>query len=240
MDLVYICRNGDNEELRYSIRSAVTNLKHDNLWVVGGKPDWYCGNYIEVPQLLTKFENAKANMVAISDSKEISDDFILMNDDFFIVSPVKRIDAYYGGLLKARIRQLQRRHRTSPYILMLQRTFRTLKRMGISNPLDYALHIPFKMNKKKLMEILKLDISWRIAYGNIYNIGGSLVKVKDGKSTDVKLYLKDGKPEGIEDNSLTKKFLSSQDNTFEFLLPMLQEMFPAPSQYELEGPTMGL
>ena len=46
MDIVYNCRPGkQNEELRYSIRSVMENLPHDNLWVVGGKPEWYTGNY---------------------------------------------------------------------------------------------------------------------------------------------------------------------------------------------------
>ena len=62
MDLVYICGPGDNEELRYSIRSAVKNLKFDNLWVVGGKPKWYVGNYLEVIQNKSKYTNARNNL----------------------------------------------------------------------------------------------------------------------------------------------------------------------------------
>ena len=57
MDLVYICKPGDNEELRYSIRSAVKNLKFDNLYLVGGKPDWYDGKFIAVEPIPNKFKN---------------------------------------------------------------------------------------------------------------------------------------------------------------------------------------
>lgn len=233
MDIVYICRNGDNEELRYSIRSAVKNLKHDNLWVVGGKPDWYTGKYIHVPQDGQKFDNARANMKEIVASPEISDNFILMNDDFFIMSRVEKINVYHGGLLVSRIRSLQARYRSSSYITLLQRTYRFLRRKGMSHPLDYSLHIPFVMNKKRLEPVLDLDLSWRNAYGNLYSIGGKEVEVTDGFSKDVKVYVKDGKMEGLSKNSLTNKFLSTQDSSFEFMRPILEEKFPDPSPYEV-------
>jgi hypothetical protein len=238
MDIVYICRNGDNEELRYSIRSAVKNLKHDNLWVVGGKPDWYTGNHISVPQRGQKFDNARANMREIVASPEISDNFILMNDDFFIMSRVEKITVYHGGLLSARIRNLQIKYRFSVYISLLQKTYKFLREKGIEKPLDYSLHIPFVMNKKKLGPVLDLNLSWRNAYGNMYSIGGKEVEVTDGFSKDVKVYVRQGKPEGLSKNSLTDKFLSTQDNSFELMRPMLEEMFPDPSPYEVGS--MGL
>ena len=96
MDIVYICRDGDNEELRYSIRSAVKNLPHDNLWVVGGKPDWYSGPYIEVPQDKAYYRNARTNIRTIIKSNKISNTFILMNDDFFIMNKVDSLPYMYS------------------------------------------------------------------------------------------------------------------------------------------------
>ena len=90
MDLVYICRSGDNEELRYSIRSMVANVPHDNLWVVGGKPSWYIGKHIPVKQSDDKYDNARNNLKAIVESSEISDRFILVNDDFYVTKPIKK------------------------------------------------------------------------------------------------------------------------------------------------------
>jgi hypothetical protein len=72
MDFVYICKDGINEELRYSIRSVVESFPDSNIWVVGGKPDWYVGNYIKVDQKLTKYKNALYNLKAITESEEIS------------------------------------------------------------------------------------------------------------------------------------------------------------------------
>ena len=55
MHFVYICKDGENEELRYSIRSVLKNTKDAVIWVVGGKPNWYIGNYIKVIQDQNKY-----------------------------------------------------------------------------------------------------------------------------------------------------------------------------------------
>lgn len=232
MDLVYVCRDGDNEELRYSIRSAVANLKHDNIWVVGGKPEWYTGNYIEVKQKSSKYENVRASLYAIVESSEISDDFILMNDDFFILSKIDRLNAYYGGSLRDRIKELQSRYGSSSYTILLKSTLKYLMKNGIPNPKNYALHIPFKLNKKKLKPILKLDVSWRTAYGNLYKIAGIDVSSDSNVSGDVKVFFRKGRESDYSKNKLSKRFLSSQDDSFEIVLPKLQKMFPIASAHE--------
>ena len=236
LDLVYICRDGENEELRYSIRSAIKNLKHDNIWVVGGKPDWYTGSYIKITQNRSKYENARENIRAAIECNDISDDFILMNDDFFIMSRVDRLRPYYGGFVRDRIKNLLSKYSSSSYTALLNKSLRYLKQRGIINPLNYAIHVPFVVNKKKLLDILDLGLSWRIIYGNLYNVGGTEVLSKDGESKDVKVYLRNGVIEGAKENSLSKKFLSSQDDSFETLLPMLNLKFPNPSIYEKTYP----
>jgi hypothetical protein len=105
MDLVYICRDGDNEELRYSIRSAVANLPHDNIWIVGGKPDWYTGNFIRTKQNGLKFDNARNNLNTACRKYEISSDFVLMNDDFYFMDKIDKIEMFHGGRLIDKIRR---------------------------------------------------------------------------------------------------------------------------------------
>jgi hypothetical protein len=81
MDFVYICKPGDNEELRYSIRSVLYSFPDARIYVVGGKPKWYSGNYIFVDQKHHKYANAINNLQAICDSNDILEEFLLMNDD---------------------------------------------------------------------------------------------------------------------------------------------------------------
>lgn len=218
MDLVYICRDGDNEELRYSIRSAVANLPHDNIWVVGGKPDWYTGNFIRTKQNGLKFDNARNNLNTACRRYEISSDFILMNDDFFIMKPVESIQPYHRGLLQDHIDLVK----TSPaYREMLIDTLDVVKKIHDGPVYSYEVHAPMVMNKKKLFNILRLPALWRSAYGNIHNVGGT-------QHDDVKVF----SGTGLSDMKSDLPFLSSNDETFNELSSLLQEMFPNPSKYE--------
>ena len=174
MNLVYVCRSGENEELRYSIRSAVENISHDNIWVVGNKPDWYSGDFVDVPDQKTKFDNIINCTYAITDIGAISDDFILMNDDFFFLKPVGKMPILHGGLLRDKIDKYislgARRYAT-----LLSRTYNNLVRQGIKDPLDYDIHVPMPMNKVKLRQSIKKAYFPRSGYGNIHNVGGEQI-----------------------------------------------------------------
>jgi len=86
MNFVYICRGGENEELRYSLRSVVNSFPDSAVWVVGGIPKWYSGNKISIEQNAGKWANAVNNLNAITESPDIPEEFVLMNDDFFITN----------------------------------------------------------------------------------------------------------------------------------------------------------
>jgi hypothetical protein len=229
MDAVYICRGGENEELRYSIRSIEENMPHDKVWVVGSKPDWYSGNHISIDQDGRKYENARKNLRAIVNSKEISDDFILMNDDFFVINKIDTVPYWYSGSLKSRIQELSDGFGpNTTYIRMLILTNRTVRRSGVENPLDYELHIPMIMNKDKLRPIIEKPSLWRSTYGNLYNVGGT-------QHEDIKVYSeadiekRNGSPIDIE----SEYFLSSSDRSFNLLYnKILKDRFNTPSQYE--------
>ena len=176
MDYVYICKDGDNEDLRYSIRSVVKNMPSGNVWVVGGKPDWYVGNYLEVAQDKPKYKNAKENLMAICNSKDISDTFILMNDDFFIMKPVSQILPYNGGDLSNKIDNYVKAFGNNTYALMLRKTIKDLLNAGIKRPLSYELHIPMVMDKLGLGEAIRLkNVLWRSYYGNVYGSPGDTI-----------------------------------------------------------------
>jgi hypothetical protein len=228
MDLVYICRVGENEELRYSIRSAVKNLPHDKIWVVGGKPDWYTGNFINVPNnTLNKFENILECMRIITNIEEISDDFILMNDDFFFIKAIDKMPVYHGGFLKDKIDRYVEL-RAGKYASLLVKTYKDLIRQGIKNPLDYDIHVPMPMNKQKLKESLTKAYFPRSGYGNIHNIGGTLIK-------DVKAYFVRSP---LYSNTYDYKqndisFVSTEDSSFDYVYKaILKEMFLSSSPYE--------
>jgi hypothetical protein len=228
MDLVYICRSGDNEELRYSIRSAVKNLKFDNLWVVGGKPDWYSGNYLEVIQNKSKYTNARNNLRAICASSEISNFFILMNDDFYILNKVENVPYMHGGLLSKKISTYKELTGNTRYVLMLKKTFANLSRRFENNVLDYELHVPIIMEKEKLLKVIDIPDLWRSRYGNMFNVGGIEIE-------DVKVYASGGLTKKSNSQDMFKHdYLSSNDDSFEIIKSkVLDVYFTNKTMYEL-------
>jgi len=228
MHFVYICRNGKNEELRYSIRSVVKNVPDAEISVVGGCPEWFKGHYIPVPQDKSRYQNAAYNIMTAIESPEIPEDFVFMNDDFFILKPLDTIPIYNGGILYNRVMTYLDLTNRSTYATKLHYTHNKLLKFGINNPLDYDLHVPFNVNKEKLGKIFNIkntNMLWRSYYGNYYKIGGEQIK-------DVKVYntgnLKRISYQYTEDSV----FLSTEENSFPLLEPILSSKFKSKSRFE--------
>jgi hypothetical protein len=228
MDLVYICRSGENEELRYSIRSAFKNLKFNNLWVVGGKPSWYKGLHLQVPQVSRKYVNMQRNVMKLSKSAEISDSFILMNDDFYIISPVDKVENMNGGRLIDKANMYDSLSPNSSYTKRLFDTYERLRDKGFEDPIDFELHVPIVINKVNLRHAVKYDLLWRSMYGNIFEIPS--IKLEE----DVKVYVNSPlDPKSYDVKNLKYPYLSSDDNSFQHVYEsVLKNMFPDKSPVE--------
>jgi len=210
MNFVYICRDGENEELRYSIRSIISNCKVDSLWVVGGRPDWYIGNYIEVTQKYSKYKNAFNNFKTICNSSEIPDDFVLMNDDFFIINPIDKITSYYNGTLEEKIDAYETALGRNSYVNRLKITQDKLIQMGFDNPLNYEIHVPMAMSKKSFNDVLGINhnLLYRSIYGNIFSSNSIEMK-------DVKVYSSDNfGPLSFDYQNIQSSFLSTESGSF--------------------------
>ena len=229
MDFVYICRSGENEELRYSIRSVLHSFPDAKIWLVGGKPDWYKGNYVSVEQNHNKYTNAINNLTTLCKTEQISNNFILMNDDFFIIKKIDKIDYSHGGLLSGKIDKYVKITGSSLYIKKLIQTNTRLNERGINKPLDYELHTPMPMERDKLLTIIKKYPSclWRSMYGNIFEVGGSQMQ-------DVKVYT--NRRHLARSNEITEQsiFLSTEDQAFAGIQnKILNNLFLEPSRHEL-------
>jgi hypothetical protein len=227
MDYVYICRTGDNEELRYSLRSIEENAPEGRVWVVGGKPDWYVGDFIEVPDIHTKFNNINNCIEAAINHPELSEDFVMMNDDFFVLSKVNSFPTFYGGKLRDRKDEYSLIALHSPYTRLLIRTYNQLFDAGIYDPLDYDIHMPMVFNKEKLKSLMPIPYLVRSIYGNMFSIGGTEVK-------DTKVYGTPGYEHRSHDvNDQSFPFVSTEDSSFEKLYEaVLKDKFNFKGIYE--------
>ena len=228
MDFVYICRDGENEELRYSIRSVLLSFPEAKVWVVGGKPKWYSGNHVFLEQDNNKYVNAVNNLKAVCNTPDISDNFILMNDDFFIIKKIETIEQFYNGLLSEKIDKFTKITGSSMYIRKLITTNNKLNKLGFTKPLDYELHVPMPMHKAGLLYILNEypECLWRSMYGNLFNVGGSQME-------DVKVYK--NKRHAARSAQITKNsiYLSTEDTGLTIMVDnIFKELLTNPSPYE--------
>lgn len=228
LDVVYFVKEAyENEELRYSLRSVDQNMPHRNVWIYGMPP---CGIRVDHVARFNqvgknKWARVRSMFEKLALNSSLSDDFILMNDDFFVMKPINELKNYYGGSLQERINVIEK-HFNGPtsYTVRLRRTEEHLKKLKLTTK-NYELHIPMIVNKKKFLEQLNLytgvNGASRSFYGNTYKIGGTKVK-------DVKVYDLDNK----FDHNTT--FLSTSDMSFYFgeVGKFIREKFPNKSRFE--------
>jgi len=225
---VYICKAGENEELRYSIRSVIKHFPSAKIWVVGEPPHWYDGDYIKVKQNESKYANAFKNLYAILASDKIPKEFVLMNDDFFIIKEFDPKQYWYEESIEEKHGKYFDAYERSSYTRRLSETKHRLHKMGYTNAKSYELHVPFYVEKWKLARAIKNEsLLWRSMYGNMFEVGGEYME-------DVKVYAT--VKMNFKNHNYKKSksaFLSSDDVAFETVLKdYLAKKFPKATKYE--------
>ena len=210
LDIVYCLKEGStSEELKYSLRS-LKNIPHRDVWIIGGCPDWVNEEVVHcVPMEQTgtnKWAKSNSSVRRACEIEEISDNFILFNDDFFVLKPVEKLPPYYHKTLAYRVREIMARQNVwanSGYTRRLSEESRFLKFMGKST-YNYAVHIPMVFNKEKMLFLFEKypdRVISRAVYGNYFEVGGEDVE-------DVKIYDTTSLPED------DWTFLSTSDLSF--------------------------
>jgi hypothetical protein len=245
-DLVYIVRSGDeNEELRTSLRSIEKYApKHDGIVIVGYKPTWLNDKITYIPTNQTSrlegWLNAKLNLLVACKSPKISDNFILMNDDFIATRP---ITDWNESLLKVKntipeqITEYNNIQLNSRYTRAFAQTLSLLRQLkGDLDFYNYELHIPMIINKRKFLDLLKdtrianamsnVVTLYRSIYGNMYSVEFNEIM------EDVKFYDNDPK-------EIATEWISTFDNwigdptTYPVLNKFIDDNFPEKSSFEV-------
>lgn len=199
----------DNEELRYSLRS-LKNIPHDRVFFAGYLPKW-AQNVIHIPtvQDRSKYRNSTNNLITACMDARVSDDFLLFNDDFFIMKPIDSMPVYNRGT-NAEVTAEYKAKGSGGYINGMLQTEELLHKLGITEVINYELHVPMHINKQRFLDVIQIkdDISpdirvlhKRTLYGNFWKVGGETIK-------DVKIY--DLQQQWDEDAT----FLSTLDGPF--------------------------
>lgn len=222
-DIVYFVKEDKkNEELRYSLRS-LTNFPYNKVYFYGGcpdgiKPDFH---YKVIQNEDTKWKNVNLMLKMACNNPNITDNFWLFNDDFFIMRKVNKPKNYRNGDLYKRIVQLEDKYKSiTPYSQQLRDMCQELEALGCTT-LNYALHLPMLINKDKARHLLSISDSpmFRCLYGNYY-------KVKAVYSRDVKVCGSKVYKSGC--------YLSTDDNSFKsYVGDQIRKKFNTKCKYEL-------
>lgn len=146
----------DNLELRYSLRS-LANMPHGKVFIYTSKPiKWLSNEVIQVPaEILSsnKFCRVNKKIELACRNEQISENFVLMNDDFFILKPIKTLP-YYADANKPTL--AARSEGSNPlYGQQLKEAESCL--MAAGKPCtNFEMHMPLVVNKAKMLSTIKL------------------------------------------------------------------------------------
>lgn len=225
-DVVYILKpDGTTDELRYSLRSIEKNFPHRLVWFVGGQPKGITPDRAvhHIQGGGDKWEKIRSSMLKIIEEPELSPEFFLFNDDFFVMKPQRgRFVNFADRTLSDRIEELREVHPwLNPYGRSVLKAREELKAQKFGE-INFEVHLPMLFEKAKAPSILKCSSpQMRSVYGNV---NGIQYKQHD----DVKVYGFDTVPEDMD-------YLSTNDDTFEKgkVGEYIRQTFPEPSRFEL-------
>lgn len=228
-DLVYPLKDCQtNEELRYSLRSVEKHAKnYGKVITIGGtvtgiKPD------LAIPLRQTggtKYDKVNMTFREICLNSSISENFVLMNDDFFLMQDVdmSKLKTYYRCSMADYLQIIIDALCPSTYTERLARSSMALELLGFDTKC-YELHIPMLFNKHKLLEVIGAFYGFcgtRSLYGNYH-------KIKATKMQDCKVFTKG------EDFVKDLPFLSTTDASFRLgaVGEYIRNQFKEKSKYE--------
>jgi glycosyltransferase involved in cell wall biosynthesis len=219
-------QSGDNE-LRFCLRAIERLLKgYRNIYIVGHLPRW-CTNVVHIKhsEYHPKANNIHDKVAAACKHPDITDDFILFNDDYFLVQAVDApIYPYYYS--DSALDEVMTRPKADPYRRLVVDTY-----SEINTARYYDIHCPIVINKEAFLSQ---------TYNRKYE-GGILVKTSYCAHFQPVNSIKRADPilrdkhtiEEIRAIELTTDLISIHDTAINpDLIEWIETKYPYPSSYE--------
>ena len=247
-DLVYILKESDNNpDLIMSLRSIEKFCTYRNVWIIGYKPNWLKNvSYLPTVQTGNKWFNSCINWKAACECKDISENFILMNDDFIALRPIhdweNSLNVCLGNVTDEanKWRKKAKASRWQNGFIFAEELLRTCHAKSCYN---YESHLPIIINKKDYLKFLEIkpikefmETSKVLHKRSLYkNLFPSPDLSFPHKIKDVKINL----GYDLTDNYLKENWISVFDDVignglkFPKINKFLDKMFPNKSNFEI-------
>jgi hypothetical protein len=233
-DVVYVVRPGENEELRYSLRSVAANLPHRRVFVAGTVLPWL-RNVVGIPldPMPEKFSNQRQSLTAAVGRDDLSSSFVLLNDDHFVCEsvPSTALPTFHRGP----VADYAVRQEEADQWLVLNDWWDAVKATaGWALPrcpdlCAYECHTPLMFHKARLARVLtEYPTDRPFAVGMTYSLTGAGGPGRSGLNVkcanDFEFAMKWG----------VSPYLSSNDESFDTgaVGRYIRGLFPEPCRYE--------
>lgn len=227
-DIVYVVKDSAyNEELRYSLRSVEKNFPHNRVWIFGGKPIGVHPDkqFPIVQQGKTKWDRVRGLWGLICENPDITDRFVIFNDDFFVLEPVTELPFYSNGSLEALAKRIIKKNNGKPtfYTNRIMTAAKLLKEAGCTTH-SFEMHMPMLIDKDYMLatrEKFPGAPASRSLFGNYNEL--TPCKAKDNKIVTLRGLPKKG-----------QTFLSTEDRSFSEgeVGKYIRDLFPVKSRWE--------
>jgi glycosyltransferase involved in cell wall biosynthesis len=215
-----------NNELRFCLRSIEKNLRgYRNIWIVGFMPKWLKNlKHITFKEYHPKANNIHDKIKAACEHPEVSDEFIMFNDDYFLTSEVQAV-IYPNYYSRQALADVMGRKRSDPYRRLVVDTINETRMIDY-----YDIHVPLRIKKSEFLSM---------PYNRNYE-GGILVKSSYAKHAQVQgidrldpIIRNKATRDEIENMEIFTDVISIHDEAInQEFIDWVQERYPHKCSYE--------
>ncbi len=233
MTVAYILGDGskhNNLELRLSLRSVEKNLTPERVIVCGHDPGFLSKSVEYIPNFPSKKDEdaawgIKENLLALCNHTGTPDEFLLMNDDYFILRPIIDFPYYHKGEL----RDAMERIGSGIFYGHLLATAVVLEKRKLPTK-HFDGHWPIIYSKQKLFNVIN-ETNWDVPLGpTIRSLYCNTLGIEGEYAYDVKANRPVGDWSAF---CLGKSVISVSDESFDRKCQAhLLSLFPDKSIYE--------